>query len=92
MKFVLPLAVAAALLSGAAMAQSSNTTGGAGVSTAPTPSAPSGVTTNQGAGAAGMAASPSAPTGATTAPNPQAGTAGTQPSGQQGGSGSGSGG
>ncbi|MBP0495199.1 hypothetical protein [Roseomonas indoligenes] len=76
----LALALAAGLIAAPAFAQ---------VSTAPTPSAPGGVTRDQGAGAPGMAASPAAPLGSAGGPpNPQAGAQGTQPQSQQGGSGS----
>ncbi|WP_376098360.1 hypothetical protein ACE7GA_08480 [Roseomonas sp. CCTCC AB2023176] len=50
------LAAAATLISGATFAQGLT-------STAPTPSAPSGVTRNEGAGSTGMAASPGVPVG-----------------------------
>jgi len=73
----LALALAAGLVAVPALAQ---------VSTAPTPSAPSGVTRDQGAGAPGAAASPSAPAGPTSGPpSPQSGTPGITAPSQQGG-------
>ncbi len=77
-KPALALAVAIALIGSPVSAQPTqpgNT--GMPTSTAPTPSAPGGLTADQGAGVPGMAASPAAPVGAAGPPSPQAGVPGS---------------
>ena len=94
MKILTTLALSLVLASGAAYAQQAGATAApqsGGVSTAPTPRAPTGVTIDQGAGVPGAAASGLAPHPSTPHPhgpdNPQANTPGTQDPSQLGGSG-----
>lgn len=94
MKILTTLAISLMLASGAAFAQQAGGTLApqpGGVSTAPTPRAPGGVTVDQGAGVPGAAASQLAPHPSTPHPHgpvdPQAGTPGTQDPSQLGGSG-----
>ena len=95
MKTFTAFALAVAMASGAASAHGTGevsavplTLAQGGVSTAPTPRAPTGVTVDQGAGVPGMAASPAAPHPSTPHPhgpdNPQAGMPGVQDPSQQG--------